>query len=371
MSLWAADKRLLALDGGGVRGIVSIAFLERIEAMLTAKSGKGDAFRLADHFHLVGGTSTGAIIAAALATGRTVEEIKTIFFDLAPRVFRRPWSRIPWLQAKFLSRPLAEILAKELGDLSLDDPGIRTHVAIVMKRVDTGSPWIVSNLPGQPYWNDRADGKRPGNRHFKLANLVRASTAAPSYFGPERIPISLDVVGDFIDGGVSPYNCPVIPLLMLAGMRSYGLCWPFGAEKLSMISIGTGRRRQKISAAWKPALLFAARTLEGLIEDCQATSLMLMQWLGESEAPWSLNRDIGTLSGDCLTERPLLSFQRYDLLLEKEWLEEQFGRKFRDREIRQLQRLDDPSAMGDLYALAKQTAERQVRDVAIRAQAGG
>jgi hypothetical protein len=378
MSLWSAEKRILALDGGGTRGIVSIAFLERIEALLKAASGKGDAFRLADHFHLIGGTSTGAVIAAALATGRTVAELKAFYLDLAPRVFRRYW-RIPYLQSVFSDWPVTQILASELGDITLDDPRIRTQVAIIMKRVDTGSPWIVSNLPNQPYWHDGPDGLRHGNRHYKLANLVRASTAAPFYFGPQRIAISADVAGDFIDGGITPYNSPVIPLLMLATMRRYGLCWPLEPERLSLISIGTGRYRYTTSPIWKPgwkftlwrpASLFAVDTLNGLIEDCQATSLMLMQWLGKSESPWWPNRDIEDLEGDLLAGRPLLSFQRYDLMLEKawitenlgtEWLRDKFGGDLNDSQIRRLRRFDNPSAMSDLYMLAKEVAERQIR----------
>lgn len=359
-NLWSADRRLLALDGGGVRGIVSIAFLERIEELLKERSGKGDAFRLADHFHLIGGTSTGAIIAAALATGRTVAQIKALYFDLAKRVFHRQWFRIPYLQARFGSRPLEDVLAAELGDIRLDDPQIRTHLAIVMKRVDTGGPWIVSNLRGQPYWEDRSDGKRPGNRHYKLANLVRASTAAPFFFGPERIPVSAEVTGSFIDGGVSPYNSPVVPVLMLATMRRYGLCWSVGADRLSLISVGTGRYRHSTSSAWNPAVKFAVETLRDLVDDCQGTSLMLLQWLGESDAPWWINRDVRDLQGEYLAGRPLLSFQRYDLMLEQGWLKENCGGELTKSEIRRFRRLDSASRISDLYALARAAAERQV-----------
>lgn len=361
MSLWTAEKRILALDGGGTRGIVSIAFLEQIETLLKAKSDKGNAFRLADHFDLIGGTSTGAIIAAALAIGMSVSDVRKLYERLAPRVFHRAWWRIPNLVDRFGSRPLIDVLASELGDMTLDDPRIRTNLAIIMKRVDTGSPWIVSNLPDQPYWNDREDGKRRGNRHYKLARLVRASTAAPTYFVPENIAISDDVTGDFIDGGVSPYNSPAIPLMMLATMRCYGLNWPLGSDKLSLISIGTGRHRHVTRRSRKPAFVFGARTLQGLIEDCQAESLMLMQWLSEPDMPWWLNRDLQDLQGDVLGGRPLLSFQRYDLMLEKEWLEEHFGRRFSEADVVKLRAIDNPSLMPKLSALAKEEAERQVR----------
>jgi len=363
MSVWSAQKRLLALDGGGTAGIVSIAFLERIESILKEASGGRDDFRLADHFHFVGGTSTGAVIAAALATGRTVTEIKGLYFDLASRVFRRDWLRLPYIRPRFASRPLAEALAIELGDITLDDPKIRTKLAIIIKRIDTGSPWIVSNLPDQPYWDDRPDGDYLGNRHYKLATIVRASTAAPFFFGPEAISIAADQdLGVFIDGGISPYNSPVLPLLMLATLRRYGLCWPLGPENLSMISIGTGRYRHKVQPrSFYPAVLFATETLAGMVEDSQATSLMLMQWLSESEAPWFLNSEIQDLRGELLGGRPLLSFQRYDLWLEQDWLRDHLGEDVSTSTLRRLRRIDDPFTMPELYSLAVKVAESQVK----------
>lgn len=362
--LWNAQRKLLALDGGGTRGIITIAFLERIEAFLAEQSGAGTAFRLADHFDLIGGTSTGAIIAAGLATGRRVSELKAVYFDLAKRVFRGTWTRVPLLQARFGSQPLAEILMAELGAITLDDPAIRTRLAIVAKRVDTGSPWIISNLPGQPYWDDGPNGEYTGNRHYRLVNVIRASTAAPYFFGPERIPISAEVTGNFIDGGISPYNTPTIPLLMLATMRRYQLCWPVGPANLSMISIGTGRYAVAVHGSWSPALKFAAETLGGLIADCQATSLLLMQWLSQPEQAWWLNSDIESLEGDVLGGRPLLSFQRFDIRLESEWLREHCGLSVSLAELKRLRRMDNPAAMSDLYELARTAADKQIAAVA-------
>ena len=70
-------KRILALDGGGVRGIVALAFLKKIEQALEAEAGK--FVRLCDHFDLIGGTSTGAIIAAGLALGHSVDQIHDFY----------------------------------------------------------------------------------------------------------------------------------------------------------------------------------------------------------------------------------------------------------------------------------------------------
>jgi len=362
MGLWNAKKRILSLDGGGVRGVISLAFLERIERFLAVHYGTGDDFRLSDHFHLIGGTSTGAIIAAGLATGRSVASLKDVYFRLARRAFRRRLLYFPYLQAKFNSRHIGRILEEELGPITLDDPAIRTHLAIVTKRVDTGSPWIVSNLPGQPYWNDGpAHDPWHGNRHYRLSAIVRASTAAPLYFGPERIAISAQGTGTFIDGGVSPYNNPSLALLMLARMNTFGLGWPTGPDKLSIVSVGTGRFRRRLSPSG-PAVGAAVNALLGLIDDASLATLILMQWLGASPAPAWINSEIGALENEYLAGAPLFSFQRYDADMEKASLEASLGRMFGKSEKQALHRLDNVEAMDDLYRVAREVAEKALPD---------
>src|SRR5205823_57912 len=115
---------ILSLDGGGVRGVISVAFLERIEAILTAQAGRD--ISLSDHFDLIGGTSTGAIIAGALALGKTTGELKDIYHRLAPRAFQRSRFRIPFLQPKFDVTVLRREIAAIVGEQTLDSPELRT-----------------------------------------------------------------------------------------------------------------------------------------------------------------------------------------------------------------------------------------------------
>jgi patatin-like phospholipase/acyl hydrolase len=180
-------KRILSLDGGGVRGAVSVAFLEQIEKVLTEKLKK--KVRLGDYFDLIGGTSTGSIISAALALGYSVQDIKKFYLELAPIVFRRSYWRVQGLQAKFDAAALRREIEDALGGhCNLGSEDLITGLCVVSKRMDTGSPWIMSNNPRAPYWTtgpvDPATGRKgyTGNEHYKLANLVRASTAAPFYF---------------------------------------------------------------------------------------------------------------------------------------------------------------------------------------------
>lgn len=352
-------RAILSLDGGGVRGAISIAFLERIEALL-APRGSG---RLADHFDLVGGTSTGAIIASALALGYEAAEIRDFYMKLAPQVFRRSLWRLPGVQSVFDARPLAREIATVVGERTLGSEDLRTSLAIVMKRMDTGAPWIVTSNPNARFWDDPADGSYVGNRRYKLKTLIRASTAAPHYFAPEPIEILPGAPpGLFVDGGVSPYNNPALLLAMVATVPAYGFGWPWGAEHLSLISIGTGAFRSRLDAAKARRMsstVLAVRALGGLIGDVQVETLAVLQWLGRTNTPWTINSEIGDLS-DAPRPPPLFSFARYDMRLERDWLAETLGVRLGERDITRLRRLDDAAAMPMAYEIATEAAARFV-----------
>jgi patatin-like phospholipase/acyl hydrolase len=77
-------KKLLAIDGGGIRGVIALEVLARIEDLL----GKGDPdFRLADYFDLIAGTSTGAIIATGLSLNMSVGEIRRFYLESGAEMF--------------------------------------------------------------------------------------------------------------------------------------------------------------------------------------------------------------------------------------------------------------------------------------------
>lgn len=353
-------KRLLALSGGGVRGIIEIAFLEAVEAVYQAR--RGPEARLADVFDLVGGTSTGAIIAAAIALGKPVSEIADFYLTRAARVFGAPrrWGTgfVPTFDAVRLE---AEIRA-EVGDLTLGDPALGTLLAIVMKRLDTGSPWIVSNIASGPYYDDPPDRSFIGNRHYPLVRLLRASSAAPTYFRQQ----SLDILhgqtaGVFVDGGVSPYNDPSLALLMLARMKAYGLCWPWGPDDLFVLSIGTGRYRKRVPAALAARagpLRVARDSLTGLIFDAEQQALTMMAWMGKPLAPLAINSEIGDLAGDCAFGDPQFSYLRLDVPLEREDLSA-LGVTVTDKDLESYRRLDDVGAIRPLYDLAREVCRRR------------
>jgi len=391
-------KRLLSLDGGGVRGALTVAFLERIEALL--KERHGQEVRLGDYFDLVGGTSTGAVIAGALALGHRTAEVKDFYLKLAPFAFKRQRWAIPVLQAKFDARGLRARIEEVVGDRVLSSPDLITGFCILTKRMDTGSPWLISNNPRAPFWEDGKDYF--GNKHYPLVNLVRASTAAPHFFDPELLPISqkevlpdsvakpLDVprparlvravleriglrrpvkidpnvYGLFVDGGVTPHNNPSLAMLQLATLTPYGIKWPVGPKNLTIVSVGTGSHRPRLSIeslgfAGFPKLAYHA--LMSLMTDAQVLILGLMQWMGECPAPWEINSEVGTLATDAPPGGKMFRFLRYDVRLEAEWLEREINYRASDDMIVRLRGMDDPNLVQELYKIGGLAAEKQVK----------
>jgi predicted acylesterase/phospholipase RssA len=356
-------KRILSLDGGGVRGATTIAFLERIEAQIEEIEGR--PVRLCDWFDLIGGTSTGAIIAAALALGYRVAEIRTFYEQLAPKIFKKSFLRLSGWQAKFDSRRLMQELTSIIGARTLDSPDIRTGLCIVLKRMDTGSAWIVINNPRSAYWETPTDGLFTGNRHLPLAHIVRASTAAPSFFDPELIEIvSGHPPGLFIDGGLTPHNNPSLLMLMTALIPAYGLNWRIGAENLLIVSVGTGSFRPTLSATdaiRSSAVGLAIKSLAAMIAESQLLVLTLMTYLGQSPIAWPINSEIGDLGSVTAPTGNLFRFLRYDVRLEESWLAQKLGKHLSADFISKLRQIDNPANMQTLYELGRSAAADQVK----------
>ena len=367
-------KRILALDGGGTRGIISVAFLEQIEEQLRQRHGRRD-FVLADYFDMIGGTSVGSIIATMLALGWEMKDVRARFTDWCPKIFKRRLAS-GIFRVKFSDKTLGRYLLETLGPMRLDSPDLKTGLAIISKRVDTGSAWLVSNNPNAKYWNDGAidaatgQPQHIGNRAYLVAQLIRASTAAPTYFKPQRIAINQgQESGVFVDGGVSPYNNPALLLFMMAGIKGYNLNWELGPDKLLLISVGTGSFRVKVapnSVMRRIPGRFAVDALQGIIADGQTQTLSMLQWLSQSRSPWTINGEIDDLREDALggligAPAACLSFVRYDIKLEAKWLGEKLAhRHYTDERLKGLRELDNVSKMQTLDVMAQKAAAFQV-----------
>lgn len=81
--------KFLAIDGGGIRGMIALGVLEAMETLLAKHLGRGTAFRLCECFDYMAGTSTGAIIATALASGMSVADIITLYRQAGASMFEK------------------------------------------------------------------------------------------------------------------------------------------------------------------------------------------------------------------------------------------------------------------------------------------
>lgn len=113
--------------------------------------------------------------------------------------------------------------------------------------------------------------------------------------------------------------------------------------------------------------IFAVKALLGLISDAQNLSLTLMQWFSAPDRPWPINSEIGVMVGDLLSPseedggpRPLLSFVRYDVRLEKKWLEQTLGRTMAADNLDKLKQLDRPEMINELHDIGALAAAKQV-----------
>lgn len=360
-----APKRILALDGGGIRGMLTLQFLRAIETMVRQRLGS-DAL-LCDYFDLIGGTSTGSIIAAGLACGMSVDALETLYETVGASAFQAAgWSRfLPGalqgkLAPKFPAEPLQRELDRQLGaDTTLDSDRIRTGLMIMTKRLDTGSPWPLHNGGRGRY--AAQDGA------LRLTQVVRASTAAPTYFAPEEIVIHARdgsaVNGAFVDGGVTPFNDPALQLLMLAALQGHGFCWPTGRDRLLIVSVGTGRYRSlrpTDAIMDDPAAVQGLTALASLMDDCERMNRATLQWLTNCLTPWLVDHAVGDMKRDSQAGPQLATYVRYNVLLQPDWLKDQLGLERSADEIERVARMDDPANLSGLADLGRRAAERLV-----------
>jgi hypothetical protein len=231
---------MLALDGGGIRGMLSLGILGRIEKLLAEKSGRGSEFRLSDYFDYIAGTSTGAIIAAGLARGMAVAELVDFYRNFGQAMFEKE-ALLRRLHSLYTADPLRHQLQTVFGQGSTLEPSfLKTLLLVVTRNATTDSPWPISSHPGGRY-ND--PGRLDCNLRIPLWQIVRASTAAPIYFPPEIVQWSQNDPSKsfvFVDGGMTPYNNPAFLLYRMATQPPYLLNWETGERKLLLISVGTG-----------------------------------------------------------------------------------------------------------------------------------
>jgi patatin-like phospholipase/acyl hydrolase len=224
--------RVLALDGGGIRGVISASVLAELERRCGRKVG--------EMFDLIAGTSTGGILALGLTTpdptapGKPrygAQDLVDLYVEKGHLIFRSSlWYRLVTLFGLFGSKYAVSGLEKTLGDYFGD-----AHLKDAVKEVLITSYDLESR---DAWFLARHKALVDANSDFAIRDVARATSAAPTYFRPERL--QLTPATAMVDGGVFANN-PA----MCAYVEAIKLKMP-GYEDILVVSLGTGQVKTPI-----------------------------------------------------------------------------------------------------------------------------
>lgn len=319
-------KKILSCDGGGILGLMSVEVLLKLETDLRARLGRPQ-LRLGEYFDFVCGTSTGAIIAACISAGMEMDAIRAFYVNSGEDMFDKA-ALLRRLHYKFDDEPLARKLREELNaalgrerkapPATLGDAGLKTLLMMVLRNHSTDSPWPVSNNPRAKY-NQR--NRDDCNLDLPLWQLVRASTAAPTFFPPEIVTFAKGKGRDkeyqfvFVDGGVTTYNNPAFLAFQMATAEPYRIGWATGVDQLLIVSVGTGSTAatQEDIKERSMHLLHHATTVPGaLMNAAMAGWDMACRTLGDCRHGRAVDSEFGDMVGGRSSGPKQFAYVRYD-----------------------------------------------------------
>jgi hypothetical protein len=363
-------KRLLSIDGGGLCGLIPAEALILIEKQLDDLTGK--QLPLCDRFDLIGGTSTGAILAAGLCLGMKASDLRDFYLKFGKEIFTKVFLPIRFWHS-YPSEPLERRLKDKFGEsTNLGSPKLRTNILIVAKNASLGTTWFFTNNPKGKYFGT--------NAALPLWQIVRASSAAPTYFPPQKIAIPDEQAQvhnyEFVDGGVSSYNNPSLQVFLEATDPQYRYGWPTGTDQLLLLSLGTGFNSITIDegkASGYNLLDWARYSVQGLLGDANLQQNVLMHLIGEhptgpvvtSAAERDAVRATGAPGDDALAfmdnglgAKKLLTYQRITVSLTRKRLD---GLGLNDVDPAKVRELDAADQIDNMQRVGAAVAKEQVK----------
>lgn len=235
-SLKKEKFKILALDGGGIRGVVTARILQEVQSQL----GKP----LNQYFDLITGTSTGSILAAGIALGKTPEKLINIYKERGREIFNASYLQknvTSWLLgSKYSNKGLIKVLRDELDEITLRQVSRISDAELLILAYDTlhrNTTFFTSCCPEENRWFN----------NMKLWEVCLSSASAPTFFPPYEFRWTdpndenkKEWKFPHVDGGVSA-NCPALAALShVTDVKKKSI------EDISILSIGTGATTKPI-----------------------------------------------------------------------------------------------------------------------------
>jgi len=370
------QKKILSLDGGGILGLMTVEILAKLEYDLRILYDNPD-YLLSDYFDFVCGTSTGAIVASCISAGMTVDKIREFYVNSGEDMFDKAFI-LKRLKYTYNDEPLAKKIRIELNralgyadndtPATLGDPHLKTVLMLMLRNHTTDSPWAVSNNPNAKY-NEKERKRKDCNLNLPLWQLVRASTAAPTFFPPEVVTFSEGTPDEysfiFVDGGVTTYNNPAFFAFQMVTTKPYGMNWKTGVDNLLIVSIGTGKapkERYDLDVDDMNLLHHAKSVPSALMNAASSGWDMACRMLGHCRFGAEIDREYGDMvmpkGGESnWTGEKLFSYVRYDPDVTKEGLAELGLEHIKPENI---QSLDSIKYMEEIQEVGKTYADKYV-----------
>ncbi|MEG0999775.1 MAG: patatin-like phospholipase family protein [Cellulosilyticaceae bacterium] len=234
-----AATRVLSIDGGGIRGIIPAKVLVTFEQLLQKHSGRSEA-RIADYFDLIAGTSTGGILTAIYLLPEkndptkpkfSAQEALDFYLENGQTIFKNTFlhsigSLFGLTGTKYSDKGLTKLLNDYYGDTKLGQ--LIKPCLITAYDVENNSTTFFNQL----------DTFERESKEFYVKDVIRATTAAPSYFSIAEISGLDGSMGYFIDGGVfanNPALCAYAEVSKLPDKETK-------KKELLILSLGTGSK---------------------------------------------------------------------------------------------------------------------------------
>lgn len=230
-------KRILSIDGGGIRGIIPGMFMVALEEKLKVESNNPNA-HISDYFDFLAGTSTGGILTAILLFPSdedptrpkySAKEALNIYLEHGEKIFstskwRRFLSKFGLLSEIYNEKIIEEVLFNYFGDTKLSQlikPSIITAYNIELRK---------NHLFRQQKAVTHGD-----LRDFYLRDVCRATAAAPTFFSVAEIFSLANTRHVLVDGGVFAHNPTIVALIEV--LKTFNT---FNISDIHILSLGTG-----------------------------------------------------------------------------------------------------------------------------------